>query len=238
MDPLLYNSLTEGDFDSGYELQQTLLEGDFWAAMSSNDGIVLFRGTPHPEDIDYTLIVGARFGSGNVTIPSLPHELETDYWYAARQISMHGRMETNQQTLCYFRRDSAGAADYEKPDQIVKDSLAATPKSGATIRLDWDHTKKSGTTPTHFNVYYDQGLGAASIDTSNPSCLLGTVTRSDDGHFSYTTGALSNGQGYWFVVQAEDANGNEDNYGTMAYAEADSGGPDPYSTVAGVTKLM
>ena len=223
MDKVLLSPLLEGDFGWTRTTGASLLEGDFSTLQnSSNNGIVIYRGTPTPEDIDWDTPVGGRIGSGNVTI-NFTHTNEVDYWYGARQISCFGRIDQGTNAACFFKLDSDSAVDYVRPDHIT--GLTATPKAGGIIKLQWIHTKFDGTKPVKFNVYSDGGSCVATLGNSGSRTLVGTVTYvSGISQYSLSTGALTNGQEYWFMVQAEDTDGVEDHYNLTIPAMADSSG--------------
>lgn len=128
----------------------------FWDA-ASGDAILIFRGEGSPENINYARPIASRFGTGDVTIPSPPHEKLVNYYYAARQVSIFGKTEENMTCNCLFRRGEDGEADYERPDHVS--DLRATAAAGGTVDLFWTHKTIDGTKPVQFNIYYDEGLG-------------------------------------------------------------------------------
>jgi hypothetical protein len=223
MDGKFNNTLTFGQFGMGLALGQSLLLGMYWSN-PDNDSIVLYRGTGPVEDIDWTTPIGGRIGSGAITVV-FTHTNELDYWYGVRQINCFGREELGVNATTFFRLDTNGAADYTAPDHIT--GLVATPKAGGVIKLSWVFMKFDGTAPTKFNVYSDGGLGVATLGDSGSRTLVGTVTYSAaKREYSLNTGALTGGQQYWFMVQAEDTNGYEDHYNLVVTATADNTGHD------------
>jgi len=233
MDLSTHKAAHFGDFGPVADVTGAMHFGDFgFQHPTSSSGIIIYRGTPTPADIKYNIPIASRLGTGTITVPSPPHLAETDYWYAARQVSCFGRIEQNQQVYCQFRTDSNGDADYERPDHIA--DLAGVAKAGGSITLTWTHRIIQGTVPTKFNVYYDNGGGFGSLDLVTP---LATVTYIGDGDYAYTTGALTDGTTYLFAVTAEDANGNETFYTAPVPVVADSTGPAALTTVTSGTIL-
>lgn len=225
------NNLHFGDFDGLSGIGASLYLGDFWPG-DTNTGILVFRGMESPLNIDYYNPVGGRRGSGDVVITGFNHVIETDYFYAARQVSIFGRMEENITKITRFRLLADGTWEGNVPDHVM--NLSAKTKSAGTIEVSWSHVVLSGAKPVQYNVYYDKGLGPANINTSDPDCLLG---HADYGFNKYITAALTSGVTYYFSVQAESASGGEDKFIAVTSAMADSNGPAHLEGVECVTRL-
>lgn len=194
--------------------------GDFWPLTPDDNMLLIFRGENRLQDIDYTEIVAARLGSGDVTIDSPPHVLETNYYYAARQVSIYGRLEHNMTVVEKFRLASDGEPEADRPDHIT--ALTAEAVAAGKIKLVWSHRKINGTSPVKFNVYYDNGAGAGAAGDTE----LSEVDYRGDGSYVYTTAALTDGTRYHFAVTAEDAVGSEDRFNRVVSAVADSSVPE------------
>lgn len=183
MDTVFTNS-SFGDFGPVMELALCNPHfGDFWPLLPADGNMLLiFRGENRLQDIDYTEIVAARIGSGDVTIDSPPHLLETNYFYAARQVSVYGRLEHNMTVVEKFRLASDGEPESDRPDHVT--ALTGEASAGGEIKLKFSHRKINGTTPARFNVYYDGGLGAGYIGDDaavDPDCVLLLHFDGDDG---------------------------------------------------------
>lgn len=220
-----------GDFGIVSDVTGAMHFGDFcFQHHATYGGIIIYRGTPTPADIDYDTPIGSRLGTGTIKVPSPPHVADTDYWYAARQVSCFGRIEQNQQVHTIFRVDSGGNLDYERPDECV--DVSAKVGVGGVVKINWTHRKITGTAPTTFNVYYDNGTG--TLDLVTP---VGTVTAVGDGAYSHTTAALVDGTEYLFVVRAEDTNSNESYHAAPVPVRADATAPAALTTVTSGTVL-
>jgi len=228
MDPILYNSLVEGDFNLGFGLRQTLCEGDFWPP--AEPALAIFRGPDLPDNIDYETPVAGMPQTGTARMPGPPHDVERDYYYAARQISRFGRFEENRQKTARFRKLTDGSMQLPAPDACR--DVRATAVAGGKIKITFNHTVIAGTTPVQFNVYYDEGDGRTQIDV-----LSGTVDYRGGGGYSFETDALSDGTEYWFCDLAEDADGNESRCGNTAAARADAPAPAEITTVTAATRM-
>ena len=236
MDPILQQKrLTEATFWDDLPLSALrMTEGTFWPPDQS-EMLVIFRGEQSPENIDYATPIAWRVGTGDVVLDSPPHAVLTNYYYAARQVSVFGRMEQNYSRLLRFRRLADGSMEGSLPDHVT--NLKATAKIGGKVLLSWTHTKLTGAKPSLFNVYYDQGEGGPQfIDVADVDCKLGTESYRGSGGYSYLTDALEDGP-YWFAVQAETADGDEDRFNLTVLAVADGTGPDPIATVTVTTRL-
>lgn len=176
--------------------------GDFWPLLPDDGNMLLvFRGVNRLEDIDYTEIVAARLGTGDVAIDSPPHVLETNYFYAARQVSIYGRVEHNMTVVEKFRLASDGEPESDRPDHIT--ALTAEAAAGGEIKLKFSHRKIDGTTPVRFNAYYDGGLGPGYIGDDgavDPDCVLLLHFDGDDGD---TTVTDSSGSGHTVTASGD-----------------------------------
>ena len=176
--------------------------GDFWPLVPADGNMLLiFQRVNRLEDIDYTEIVAARLGTGDVTIDSPPHLLETNYFYAGRQVSIYGRVEHNMTVVEKFRLASDGEPESDRPDHIT--ALTAEASAGGEIKLKFSHRKINGTTPVRFNVYYDGGLGAGYIGNDgavDPDCVLLLHFDGDDGD---TTTIDSSGSSHTVTVAGD-----------------------------------
>jgi len=226
---MLRTPLVEGDFKRG-RFRRPLGWGDYWPKRENdNQGVVVFRGTPTVADIDYSKPVASREGTGDVEITHLTHTVSTVYFYAARQVSKFGRVEKNRTRVSRLEIKADGTHRTTMPDHVS--NVQAVAAAGGTIKVHWDHTRFNGSAPVKFNVYYDKGLGIGALDVTEATCLLGSVTYRGSTTYTYTTGAMVDGTTYLFVVQAEDADGNEDDYVAVVEAAADATAPDPLSSV-------
>lgn len=210
MDGLLYNSLTDGDFDNGLLLRQSLVDGDFWTI---GDGChLVYRG--QNGDIDYTEIqVLMGLDDSEVTINHQDLPPGTSWDYIRRQVSGCGLASEDSTPICKVLIDASGDAFADAPNPPL--SLTATAVAGGKIKLRWRYSAiNQVVSPTGFNVY--------DVDSGK----LGEARYKGPGEYIYITGALSHGQLYNFRVRSYKQGAGESQNSDYVTIAADAVGPD------------
>ena len=165
--PMLLNSLTEGDFHPGHLLRQSLTEGDFRTLQSG--AFLIFRGAGHVGRIDWNNPVHAAYAPGQTTLPDhLTHPPDSDTFYAARAVSSTGKRERGTASIVRLRRLPDGT-QHAAPHPVQ--ALQIKHIAERTVRLSWLYTPTAeADEPDHFAVFTDHGTG--TMDWSDP---IGTV---------------------------------------------------------------
>jgi hypothetical protein len=179
---------------------------------------LVYRG--QDGNIDYTDHVAVMSPSDSqVTIPSQALPANTRWHYVRRQVS-DCALESVDSPICEVVIDSAGDMIPATPNPPL--DLTIEQLSGGKLKLRWRYTKLAEEVePTGFNIYMDSGSGFNfASSTATVSYDLGGLAE-----FSWTSGALTNGQLYRFCVRSYRTAGGETQNTDFVAALADSVGP-------------
>jgi len=226
MNPAFNNFLTFGQFGNGFQLQQSLLWGQFWTR--SQGCCNVYRGFDHINNIDYGRIIATGSSKCTLTLPTtVSHEADTDYYYAVRRASYSGKEEKGTLAVVRLRLDINGKVCPARPNCVS--GLCAHAVADGKIQLGWWYWPiGQQIAPSYFTVYGDEGVGA--IDYENP---LGQVDYAGIRFYSYTSSAGNNNKTYRFSVRAVGSNGSDDGNRLFVEAVVDLSAPDGIEGLTG-----
>ena len=221
MDELFLNSLTEGDFGTGFMAMQSLVEGDFWGRWS-DEWYLIYRSETD-EDFDYSLPVHHYQDGDTTAVVSnqalAPASGEARWQYVQRAVGKDGTMSIDSPVVTVVV-DSNG--DMTEPVGHAPTALQAEAIKGAIVRLTWQYVLRAtqDATPTGFKVYRRSGGSWALQDT--------ITYNKGRRNWSWDSGALSDGTRYEYIVRTYrtvSAVDHEEDNETVVSAVADSTGP-------------
>jgi hypothetical protein len=232
MEPLLCDSLTEGDFGNGLPLCASWLEGDFWSR--NQGGYNVYRGEGHIDNIDFGRIVATCTSKGLLSLPDhIGHQAGRDYFYAVRCVSGTGKQEKGTMAVVRLSLDDQGDRCPKRPN-CVRD-LTAGPAAGGKIRVCWWYWPLGQEArPSHFAVFGDGGTGVIDYESS-----LAEIDYRGAGFYSYLSSPGDDRQQYRFGVRAVASLAGCGDCGNRTFVEAvvDLSGPDGIEGLAGNVKL-
>ena len=218
MKATFYNSLVEGDFGEGLLLCQSLVEGDFWSRCLGC--CTIHRGQGHIDDVDYSRIIAVGSTTGSVTLPGhITHQVDTDYFYAARRVSPTGKSERGTMAVVRLSLDEQGEQRVARANRVC--NLVAEAAEQGKIRLKWWYWSLGQSERCdHFAVYGDNGTG--SIDYEN---VLAEIEYRGEHCYSYLSEAGDDGKRYQFSVRSVTEDGSDDGNRRAVSAAVDLTGP-------------
>jgi len=209
-----FNSLYEGDSPNGVKLGMVLTGGDFWPRQQGCHTV--YRGQDGNMDYD-TIQAVMAVDAAEVSIANQNLPADTIWHYLRRQVSDCGR-ESADSPACVVVIDENGDMVGQTPNPPVSLSIAGL--SGGRFQLRWRYSKISQQiAPTGFHIYLDSGSG---FDFDTPHA---TVAYSKTYEYSWTSGSLTHGQRYRFVVRSYRQGAGEDQNQRIVSAVADAQGP-------------
>jgi len=225
MDILLGNSLTEGDFGSGFLLRQSLAEGDFWCLLGGC--YLVYRGAGHIDAIDYERALAVSFSSGEFPVPDqLDHQAQTDYFYAVRRVSGTGKTERGTLAVVKLSLDEQSKRRAPRP-QGVREVRAQLTGAGR-IHLGWWYVPLGQQAePANFAVYGDNGTGTIDYES-----VLAEVPYTGRYYYSYE-GDAGDSKEYRFSVRAVAADGCDDGNTAFVTVRVDLNRPESVTGVQG-----
>jgi hypothetical protein len=156
-DRKFFNSLSEGDFGTGFLVRQSLVEGDFWTAQ---DGLYAFyRGVGNVNRIDWEAMVHVTYAAGPTVVPAhVPHDPDSETYYGLRRVSETGKEEKGTQAIVKLVLDDQGLRLPDLPNPVT--DLQVRQISHDTIRICWNYWPlDQDSLPDHFELYGDNGTG-------------------------------------------------------------------------------
>jgi len=158
-------------------------------------------------------------GDSQVSIPNQALPANTIWHYIRRQVSDCGK-ESLDSAACVVVIDSGGDMIGDTPNSPM--SLVVEQLAGGKLKLKWRYTTiNQEVAPTGFKVYQDSGSG---FNFTSPTATVAAKSESR-GEYSWTSGALSHGNRYRFVVRSYKQGAGEDQNLSIVSAVADSQGP-------------
>jgi hypothetical protein len=191
----------------------------------SDAGYNLYHATgPGPECLDYAQ-PWAQVGPESGQIQTEPLAPAAVHWFAVRPVDARGIESPLAQDEVRLELDAAGKRVADRPAAVL--SLAATPRPGGAVRLQWRwRAGINGVLPQVFRIFGDGGTG--TIDYGSP---LGEVA-CHEGQlwYSWTSGPLGGGE-HQLAVRSVTAAGATDEQATVVSVMPDAGVPGAVSAL-------
>ncbi len=178
-------------------------------------------------DIDYdTAVATMDLTDTEVQIAAQALPAGTIWQYVRRQVS-ECALESDPSDPCVVRIDADGDMIPNTPN--IPDSLAVEQLAAAKLKVRWRYSQlDQEIRPTGFRIYIDSGSG---FDFDTPDATQ-AFAQGGGPEFSWTSGALSDGQTYKFCVRAYTTAAGETQNTAFVSATAKSSGP---SGLTGIT---
>lgn len=216
MDAKFFDSIYEGDSPGGIKLGMGITGGDFWPRISGCHTV--YKG--QDGDIDYDALLAVMdLDDTQVSMAFQDLPPNTIWEYIRCQVSSCG-LESAASPACIVAIDADGDMIGNAPNAPLSVDIEVL--SGGRLKLRWRYTKLSEEiTPTGFKIYMDSGSGF-DFDTPAGTVIYGLGR---GGEFDWTSGTLTNGQTYKFIVRSYRTGTGETRNTDFVAAVADSVGP-------------
>ena len=162
MDAHLFNSLTEGDFNSGFVLMQSLMEGDFW--LRQQGCYAVYRGEDCFDNLDYDHIVAVTESAGELNI--LPGgEFGQEVFYGVRHCSSTGKQERGTLSTIRLSLNEEGQLCNTIPNAVC--NLSVSINGEHSVSLQWFYSAiGQQVSPDCFKIFSDAGAGTIDYGTA------------------------------------------------------------------------
>ncbi len=190
------------------------------------DEFNIYRG--QDGSIDYSTAVATMdLTDTEVQIAAQDLPVNTIWHYVRRQLS-ECALESDPSDPCLVQIDADGEMILDTPN--IPDSAAVEQVAGAKLKVRWRYSELAQEiAPTGFRLYIDAGSG---FDFDTPDATVAFALGGGP-EFSWTSGALNDGQTYKFVVRAYRTGSGETQNTSFLSAVARSSGPSGLTGVTG-----